>query len=66
MAALALTGQIAWAVENAWFNTFVYDNITPDPRPVAWLKDLLPEQNRGKFLLFSLIPLGFTRWRKSV
>jgi len=37
MAALALTGQIAWAVENAWFNTFVFDNITPDPRPVAWM-----------------------------
>jgi MFS family permease len=37
MAALALTGQIAWAVENAWFNTFVYDEITPDPRPVAWM-----------------------------
>ena len=37
MAALALTGQIAWAVENAWFNTFVYDTITPDPRPVAWM-----------------------------
>lgn len=37
MAALALTGQIAWAVENSWFNTFVYDTITPDPRPVAWM-----------------------------
>ena len=37
MAALALTGQIAWAVENAWFNTFVFDKITPDPRPVAWM-----------------------------
>ena len=37
MAALALTGQIAWAVENAWFNTFVFDTITPDPRPVAWM-----------------------------
>ena len=37
MVALALTGQIAWAVENAWFNTFVYDEITPDPRPVAWM-----------------------------
>jgi MFS family permease len=55
MAALALTGQIAWAVENAWFNTFVYDNITPDPRPVAWLKDLLPEQSRGKFLGIRMI-----------
>ena len=37
MAALAITGQIAWAVENTWFNTFVYDTITPDPRPIAWM-----------------------------
>ncbi len=37
MVALALTGQIAWAVENSWFNTFVSDTITPDPRPVAWM-----------------------------
>jgi len=37
MTTLALTGQIAWAVENSWFNTFVYDTITPDPRPVAWM-----------------------------
>ena len=37
MAALELIGQIAWAVENSWFNTFVYDTITPDPRPVAWM-----------------------------
>ncbi len=35
--ALATTGQIAWAVENSWFNTFVFDTITPDPRPVAWM-----------------------------
>jgi MFS family permease len=37
MAALGLTGQIAWGVENMWFNKFVYDKITPDPRPVAWM-----------------------------
>ena len=37
MLALALTGQLAWAVENTWFNTFVFDTITPDPRPVAWM-----------------------------
>ena len=37
MVALSLTGQIAWAVENSWFNTFVFDTITPDPRPVAWM-----------------------------
>jgi Na+/melibiose symporter-like transporter len=35
MAALAITGQIAWAVENTWFNSFVYETITPDPRPVS-------------------------------
>ena len=32
MLALALTGQIAWAVENSWFNTFVFDTFTPDPK----------------------------------
>lgn len=37
MAALAVTGQIAWAVENTWFNTFVNNTITPDPRPIAWM-----------------------------
>ncbi len=33
MAALAITGQIAWAVENTWFSTFVFDAITPDQHP---------------------------------
>jgi len=37
MIVLAITGQIAWAVENSWFNTFVFDELTPDPRPVAWM-----------------------------
>ncbi len=37
MVALAVTGQIAWAVENTWFNTFVFDTITPDPRPISWM-----------------------------
>ncbi len=32
---LGLSGQIAWNVENSWFNTFVYDTITPDPGPIA-------------------------------
>lgn len=34
---LGLAGQIAWNVENSWFNTFVFDTITPDPRPIAWM-----------------------------
>ncbi len=37
MVILGLTGQIAWAVENTWFNTFVFDMLTPDPRPIAWM-----------------------------
>ncbi|HNT25166.1 MAG TPA: MFS transporter, partial [Anaerolineales bacterium] len=34
---LGLAGQLAWAVENQFFNTFLYDNITPDPRAVSWM-----------------------------
>ncbi|HNS38327.1 MAG TPA: MFS transporter, partial [Anaerolineaceae bacterium] len=34
---LGLAGQLAWAVENQYFNTFMYDNITPDPRAVSWM-----------------------------
>lgn len=37
IAALAVTGQIAWAVENTWFNTFIFDTITKDPRPIAFM-----------------------------
>ncbi len=32
---LAFSGQIAWAVENTWFNTFVNDIISPDPRVIS-------------------------------
>ncbi len=31
------SGQLAWAVENQFFNTFMYDKITPDPRPISWM-----------------------------
>jgi MFS family permease len=34
---LGFSGQLAWGVENQFFNTFVYDNITPDPRPISWM-----------------------------
>ena len=34
---LGTAGQVAWAVENSWFNTFVFDRITTDPRPIAWM-----------------------------
>lgn len=34
---LGFAGQLAWGVENQFFNTFVYDAITPDPRPISWM-----------------------------
>jgi hypothetical protein len=34
---LGFAGQLAWAVENQYFNTFMYDKITPDPRPISWM-----------------------------
>jgi MFS family permease len=34
---LGLVGQLAWAVENQYFNTFMYDKITPDPQVVSWM-----------------------------
>ena len=32
---LGFSGQLAWGVENQYFNTFMYDKITPDPRPIS-------------------------------
>ncbi len=34
---LGFLGQLAWGVENQFFNTFIYKTITPDPRPVSWM-----------------------------
>ncbi|MHA1618393.1 MAG: MFS transporter [Promethearchaeota archaeon] len=34
---LGIAGQLAWAVENSWFNVFVYDEITENPAPIAWM-----------------------------
>ena len=34
---LGFIGSLAWGVENQFFNTFVYNNITPDPRPISWM-----------------------------
>jgi MFS family permease len=37
VALLAFSGQLAWGVENQFFNTFLYNTITPDPRPISWM-----------------------------
>ena len=34
---LGFAGQLAWGVENQFFNTFIYNQITPDPRPISWM-----------------------------
>lgn len=34
---LGFLGSIAWGVENQFFNTFIYNNITPDPCPISWM-----------------------------
>ncbi|HEY9075424.1 MAG TPA: MFS transporter [Anaerolineaceae bacterium] len=34
---LGFAGQLAWAVENQFYNTFLYDKITPNPQAVAWM-----------------------------
>jgi len=34
---LWLAGQLAWAIENQYYNTYVYDRITPNPQAVSWM-----------------------------
>lgn len=34
---LTLAGQLAWAVENQYYNTFLYDRVTPNPQAVSWM-----------------------------
>ncbi len=34
---IGMAGQICWNVENAWFSTFVYDKIAPNPTIISWM-----------------------------
>jgi MFS family permease len=34
---LSLAGQLAWAIENQYFNLFMYDRIAPNPQAVSWM-----------------------------
>ena len=34
---LAFSGQIAWVIENNWFNTFVNDVISPNPKVISMM-----------------------------
>jgi len=35
-----LAGQLCWNVENAWFSTFVYNKVAPDPNIISWMVGL--------------------------
>lgn len=37
---LGLAGQLCWNVENAWFSTFVYNKVAPDPNIISWMVGL--------------------------
>jgi MFS family permease len=32
-----MAGQLAWNIENQWFNTYVYAKIAPDPNIITWM-----------------------------
>ncbi len=34
---LGMAGQLCWNVENAWFNTFIYAKIAPNPDIISWM-----------------------------
>lgn len=65
MIALAVTGQIAWAVENTWFNAFVLIRRFGIPTTLNGQAEFIPVRQIfqvGAILgLFALIPLAFIR-----
>jgi MFS family permease len=62
---LGLAGQLAWAVENQFYNTFVYDRITPDPRAVSWMVAITAVVSTVTAILMgTLSDRTRTRWGK--
>jgi MFS family permease len=62
---LGLAGQLAWAVENQFYNTFVYDRITPDPRAVSWMVAITAVVSTVTAILMgTLSDRARTRWGK--
>jgi len=52
---LGFAGQLAWAVENQFFNTFMYNQITPDPRPISWMVAITACVSTGTALLMGTL-----------
>lgn len=62
---LGLAGQLAWAVENQFFNTFLYDKITPDPRAVSWMVAITAVVSTlSTIFMGTLSDRSRTRWGK--
>lgn len=37
MVFIVFVATMCTSMENNWYNTYVYDNVTPNPQPVAWM-----------------------------
>ena len=65
MLLLGLAGQLAWAVENQFYNTFLYDRITPDPQAVSWMVAITAVVSTATAILMgTLSDRTRTRWGK--
>lgn len=63
--ALGFVGQLAWAVENQFYNTFLYDRITPDPQAVSWMVSITAVVSTATAILMgTLSDHTRTRWGK--
>lgn len=62
---MGFTGQLAWAVENQFYNTFMYNQITPDTRPVSWMVAITAVVSTATALLMgTLSDRTRSRWGK--
>lgn len=62
---LGLAGQLAWAIENQFYNTFLYDRITPDPQAVSWMVSITAIVSTVTAILMgTLSDRTQTRWGK--
>ena len=62
---MGLAGQLAWAVENQFYNTFLYDRITPDPQAVSWMVSITAIVSTVTAILMgTLSDRTRTRWGK--
>jgi MFS family permease len=62
---LWLAGQLAWAIENQYFNTYLYDRITPNPQAVSWMVSITAVVSTlTTILMGTLSDRTRTRWGK--